>query len=132
MNFVSSVRLAKKSQKQRINYILNMIRDGSILIVDGVMSSDEELNLIRETMRRITNGFPGIEVCSLKRQNGGYLSFIDRLVENKERVQKLFSHLTGGEPPITGLRTGITVIGPAQIIRKIKKNPDSFFVLAEV
>jgi hypothetical protein len=32
----------------------------------------------------------------------------------------------------TPIKTGITLVGPARYIKKIKRNPNSFSVLAEV
>jgi len=128
MDFVSSANLNGKSEEKKINFILKKVKDGSILVMDGVMKPEEEMNLIKETMRRVDNGFPGIEVCSLKKEIKGLGLFIDRLSDRKE---KLWSWLSNN-PVETSLKNGITLIGPAKIIKKIKKNPDSFSVLAEV
>jgi len=128
MDFVSSVTLDRKPKIKRINFILNKVKDGSILVVDGVMASDEEMELIRETMRRVDDGFPGIEVCSLKKQVKGFQSFLEKLSDQKLKLQKT---LTGKLPEATNLKTGITLIGPAKYIKKVKKNPSSFSVMAE-
>ncbi|MDI6798629.1 MAG: DUF2073 domain-containing protein [Candidatus Aenigmarchaeota archaeon] len=127
MDFVSSAMLDKKPKKKRINFILNKVKDGSILVVDGVMTAEEEMELIRETMRRVDDGFPGIEVCSLKKQVRGFQSFLERLSDQRTRIQKVLI----GRIPETSLKTGITLVGPARYIKKIKKNPNSFSVLAE-
>ena len=129
MDFVSSATLDEKSRKKRINFILKKVKDGSILVIDGVMSPEEELELIRETMRRVDDGFPGIEVCSLKRPVRGLQSIFEKLVEQKIKIQKF---LTGKVPEKMSLRNGITLVGPAKYIKKIKKNPNSFSVLTEV
>jgi hypothetical protein len=127
MDFVSSLKLNGKSQKKKINYILKRVKKGSILVLDGVMKPDEEMELIRETMRRVDNGFPGIEVCSLKKQSKGLNLLFEKINESAEN----FWNLVSGGPVKTDLRTGMTLIGPAKIIKKIKKNPDSFSVFAE-
>jgi hypothetical protein len=126
MDFVSSSTLNGKGSN-RISFILNRVKDGSILVTDAVLHPSEEMDLIKETMRRVDDGFPGIEVCSLKKQTKGVELFSERLFDQVERVQKIF-----GMNPRSGLRTGITLIGPAKIIKRIKKNPDSFSVLAGV
>lgn len=132
MDFVSSVILNGRSGKKKINFILKKVKDGSILVTDGVLKPEEEMDLIKETMRRVDDGFPGIEVCSLKKQTKGLRSFFERLSDGRERFGSfMFSKITG-KPSKTNLKTGMTLIGPARIIKKIKKNPDSFSVLAEV
>ena len=128
IDFVSSVKLNGKTQKKKINYILGKVKDGSILVMDGVMRPEEEMDLIKETMRRVDDGFPGIEVCSLKKQVKGFKQIFETLTDRRE---KIWNWLTGKQDQ-TNLKTGITLVGPAKLIKKIKKNPDSFSVLAEV
>ncbi|MFH8086365.1 MAG: DUF2073 domain-containing protein [Candidatus Aenigmatarchaeota archaeon] len=128
IDFVSSATLDGKPKKERINFILNKVKDGSILVMDGVMSPDEELDLIRETMRRVDDGFPGIEVCSLKRKVKGFQLFMERLSDHTLKLRELLI----GKPSQKKLKYGITLVGPAKYIKKIKKNPNSFSVLTEV
>ncbi|MBU5689859.1 MAG: DUF2073 domain-containing protein [Candidatus Aenigmatarchaeota archaeon] len=132
MDFISSASLSEKEPEKRINFILNKIKDGSILVIDGVLKPEEEMNLIRETMRRVDEGFPGIEVCSLKKPGNFLTNLVDKFMDRKEDIQRMFGTLTGNPSITTNLRTGLTFIGPAKVIKKIKKNPDSFSVLAEV
>jgi hypothetical protein len=126
MDFISSGKLNGKAENKRVDYILGKVKDGSILVMDGVMKPEEEMNLIKETMRRVDDGFPGIEVCSLKKELKGLKLVFDRLSDGKERLWNWISRKEESE-----LKTGITLIGPAKLIKKIKKNPDSFSVLAE-
>jgi hypothetical protein len=132
LDFVSSASLSGKDPRKRIDFILNKVKDGTILVIDGVLKPEEEMNLIRETMRRVDDGFPGIEVCSLKRPSNFLNILIDKFMDQKENLQRIFGSFVGKESIATNLRTGITFIGPAKFIKKIKKNPDSFSVLAEV
>ena len=132
MDFVSSNVLDEKTKDKRISFILNRVKDGTILVTDGVLKADEEMELIRETMRRVDDGFPGIEVASLKRQSKGALALIEKMSDQKERMQSLIAGLTGKSPDKTSMRTGLTLIGPARFIKKVKKNPDSFSVFTEM
>jgi hypothetical protein len=132
MDFVSSSVLDEKTKKGRINFILNRVKDGSILVTDAFLHPQEEVDLIKETMRRVDDGFPGIEVCSLKKQTKGLQFLVERLIDQKDRIQKFFSSLRGRSSSKSSLKTGITLIGPAKIIKRIKKNPDSFSIMAEV
>jgi hypothetical protein len=128
IDFVSSSTLDSKPKKERINFILNKVKDGSILVMDGVMSPEEELDLIRETMRRVDDGFPGIEVCSLKRKVKGFQYFLEKLSDHAIKLRQIITRKT----PERKLKFGITLVGPAKYIKKIKKNPSSFSVLTEV
>ena len=131
MDFISSNVLNTKNGKSRISYILSLVKDGTILVTDGVMSPDEELDLIRETMRRVDNGFPGIEVCSLRREFSGYQKMFESLTERTQKVRNAFNKFRGKQSTTESLKYGITLIGPSKIIKEIKKNPDSFSVFAE-
>ncbi len=128
-DFISSEILEKKDAKSRIKFILNKVKDGTILVTDGVMNPEEEMDLIKETMRKVDDGFPGIEVCSLRKEVKGIKGFLDKLSDQGIKIQKIF---TGKEPEKRKLKEGITLIGPAVFIKKIKRNPDSFSVLAGI
>ncbi len=132
IDFVSSNVLNRKDERNRISYILDVVKDGTILITDGVMDPNEELNLVRETMRRVDSGFPGIEVCSLKRESAGYQKMLESVMERKRDIEKILSRFTGKQPPKMDLKYGMTLIGPSKFIRDIKKNPDSFSVFAQM
>jgi hypothetical protein len=132
MDFISSAMLNGKTGKKKINFILGKVKDGSILVMNGVLKPDEEMDLIKETMRRVDDGFPGIEICSIKKQAKGWKQFFDVLSERGEKVQDYIWRSITGKSIKTDLRTGLTLVGPAKIIKGIKKNPDSFSVLAEV
>ena len=132
IDFVSSNVLNKKSENSRINYILGIVKDGTILITDGVMNHNEELNLIRETMRKVDDGFPGIEVCSLKRETGSYQKLVERFTEQRYNIGKALNKISGRAPPQINLKYGMTLIGPSRLIKEIKKSPDSFSVFAQL
>jgi len=132
MDFVSANVLDDKPKDKRISFILNKVKDGTILVTDGVLKADEEMELIRETMRRVDDGFPGIEVASLKRQSKGALALMEKFSDQKEKMQSLIAGITGKVSEKTSMRTGLTLIGPAKFIKKVKKNPDSFSVFTEM
>src|SRR3989344_5609428 len=131
-DFVSSTVLDDKPKDKRISFILNKVKDGTILVTDGVLKPNEEMDLIKEPMRRVDSGFPGIVVASLKKETKGLLSMVEKISDQSERIQNLMAGLTGKAAEKSALRTGITIIGPAKFIKKVKKNPDSFSVLTEV
>ena len=95
-DFVSSNVLEDKPKDKRISFILNKVKDGTILVTDAVMNPNDEMDLIKETMRRVDDGFPGTEVCSLKKQTKGVQSVLERVIDQKERFQNLiFLNLLG-------------------------------------
>lgn len=131
-NFISSATLDEQPRSKRVHYILNIIKDGAVFVTDGVLRPEEEMNLIKETMSRIDDGFPGIEIASLRKPAKGMGSVLEKMTDQKERFQSLVAGIAGKTHEKSSLRRGITLIGPAEFIRKVKKHPDSFSILAEV
>ena len=132
-DFVSSATLDGKSKKSRINFILNRVKDGTIMVTDGVMKPDEEMELIKETMRRVDDGFPGIEVASLKKPVKGLERLMEGVSDQREKIRGFLAGLAGAKAPDrSDMRNGLTLIGPAKFIKQVKKNPNSFSVTTEV
>jgi len=130
IQFLSSDVLNRKSEDARVRFVLDIVKDGTILVTDGVMAPDEELGLIRETMRRVDDGFPGIEVCSLKKDLPGVQHFFEQVSDQRNKVENLLNKLAGKKPPKIGLKFGMTLIGPSKYIKRIRKDPNSFSVFA--
>jgi hypothetical protein len=109
IEFVSSA-LLKKQSDSKLEYILDHIRDDSILVLEDPLTSKEEKDLIRETMKLVDKKFPGIEISTLGREADGFKSSLIKL--------------------LGGTRPGLTVIGPSKLIRQIKKDPNTIHLFA--
>lgn len=130
-DFISSEILSAKPRKQRINFILQKVKDGTILVTDCVMSPEEEMELIKETMRRVDYGFPGIEVASLKKEEKGLRKILETLIDQSERLLNMIKRIRG-EEEVKRVKEGITLIGPARYIKRIKKDAKSFSIITGV
>jgi len=96
---------------ERIRKILNIVLGNNILIVQGKLKPEEETRLIGDTMAMIghVKNFKGIELAVIG-GNG------DDSILGKMR-KGLANALTGGD------LGAVTIIGPATIVKEIKKNP---------
>jgi hypothetical protein len=130
-DFVSSSVIEEKEKEKRINFILNKVKDGTILVTDCVFTPQDEMDLIKETMRRVDSGFPGIEVASLKKTPKGLQVLLETFSDSTNKIKNFFAILRGKKANKTPTKIGITLIGPARYIKKIKRNPNSFSILAE-
>jgi hypothetical protein len=94
----------------RIRRILNIILGNNILILQGRLSSDEETRLIEDTMAMIghVRNFKGVELAVIAGNSKGMFG---RFRSN------LVNALAGGDIG------AVTIIGPATIIKEIKRNP---------
>ena len=116
LEFISSEILKGKMSSEKVNYILEKVREDKILVVEESLSFEERKKLMEVDMAQIDDEFTGIEFDTL----GG-----DEL--GKTWTQKLKSNLI----KILGGKTGgITVVGPSRLIREIKKHPQKISLLA--
>ncbi len=119
IDFMTIESLMQASQEERINLIIKKMKDKKIIVFNGQFDPRDEAALIEGTMKHVNKQFPGIEICSLSYEElNPNMSWPLKL---KHRLIKL---LTGG-------RSGITVIGPAKIIKEIKREPDRISLLTK-
>ena len=103
VNLVSRKKLDNFSSEEKLNFILKEIKKGKILVLEHGLTSVEQANLIENTMRQIKQDtFIGIEM-------EGYES--DKLTF----MQKFFGKIK---------KPRMTVIGPADLLKTIKKDKD--------
>ena len=100
---------------RKVSKILKSVKQDRILFIDGKLHAIEESELIRRTMEEIDRKFKGIEICSL-----------DGFAENKDMIAKLKAYFANA---LFGLNTGFTVVGPASIIKEIRKDPTKMELL---
>ncbi len=95
----------------RIKKILGIILGNNILVLQGRLAPNEETRLIGDTMAMVDHvkSFKGIELAVISGNgSGGVFSKMTRGIANA---------LAGGD------FSSITIIGPATIVKEIKKNP---------
>jgi len=92
--------------------VMRALQKNSLVLIDAKLQPEEEADLIRETMERFSEKFSGIELSSLSAPE----------MNNMEKLKNAIVE------KITGKKRGFTIIGPAGIVRKIKKNPQELLV----
>ena len=96
---------------KRIKKILGIILGNNLLIIQGKLKPEEETRLIGDTMAMIEHikNFKGVELAVISGNGaGGIFSRMKRGIANA---------LSGGD------LGAVTIIGPATIVKEIKKNP---------
>jgi hypothetical protein len=94
----------------RIRKLLTIAKQDKIVLLQGRLRKDEEAELIKATMEEINSEFKGIELAVIN-PKGSDLRGMQKLRE-------------GFASMLLGNRQGMTVIGPASIVKQIKKDPD--------
>ena len=117
IQFVPFGELAYLTSYKRVKKLLEMVAEDRIILIQGKLNPEEEADLIEETMKRIgkSSKFRGIELTSFVPELKN-LSFFQSF---RERVAT----------SLVGNREAMTVIGPATMVRDIKKDPTKIQVL---
>lgn len=103
--------VAELSISERVKRILNLVLDNRIVILHGRLRAEEEARLIEDTMALVDHvkSFKGIE-----------LAVIEPDIKDKNVFVKMRYGLAKS---LVGDNSSITVIGPASVIKEIKKDP---------
>lgn len=111
IQFLPYSEIKELDSTERIKKILNIVLGNNILILQGRLKPQEETRLIGDTMAMIghVKGFSGIELAVISEEGDkGFL---------KRAKKEILNILNGGD------LGAITIIGPATIVKEIKKNP---------
>ena len=115
LQFIPYREIQNLSSIGRIRKLLNLAKENKIVLLEGRLSKDEETELIKTTMEEINASFKGIELA---------------VVNPSERDEDVFAKLrTGLVGMLIGNRQGFTIIGPAKVIKSIKRDPNKLQIL---
>ena len=117
IQFLPYSEIRNLNSTERIRKILGIVLGNNILILQGKLKSEEEVRLIGDTMAMVghVKGFKGIELAVIA--GNGRESVLGRIKDNMVKV------LSGGDIG------AITIIGPATIVKEIKRNPKKIELL---
>lgn len=114
IEFLGASQLANKSSSEKLGLIIEQVKEGTIVILEGSLSPTEKRKLIELSMEAVDGEFSGIEFTSL--DTGDFVdTVLDKLYRfiGKERHQ------------------GLTIIGNAEIMKKVKEDRDSVSLIAQ-
>ncbi len=98
MDLISEDKINSMGSREKLRFVLDGVKSGNIVIVEGGLTSEEQMKLIELTMTEVSDDFPGIEMSGYPTKKG-------------------FLNLRR--------KTRLTAIGPAKTMRTIKKEKDS-------
>ena len=96
---------------ERVKKILDLVLGNKVVILQGRLRPEEEIRLIEDTMAMVDHikSFKGIELAVVE-PYGKDVSFMFKL--KRGLAKKLI-----------GDNTALTVVGPASVVKEIKKDP---------
>lgn len=109
MDFLSSDALKDKSSIEKIFMIVERVKNGEVLVMEGGLEPEEEAELIETTMREIdVESFVGIDIYTLEKDETSFFG-----LSKKKTV-------------------GITIIGPANIMKQVKRKSNFLSMVASL
>lgn len=115
LRFIPYHEIESLNSVQRIDKLMDLVKQESIVLMQGRLKPQEEAALIQETMSQISNKFKGVEICTILPESKN-LQLFTKL--KQEMITFLLGH-----------REGITIIGPASVIKDIRKDPNRIQLL---
>ena len=116
LQFIPFSEISQLSSVERIKKLLKIILDNKVVVLQGRLRPDEESRLIEDTMIMIGNikGFKGVELA---------------VVEDNDEKTLMQKMRFGLAKAIAGQQNAITIIGPASVVKEMKKDPKKLEVM---
>ena len=115
--FVPYYEIEDLGSARRVKKLIDIVKTNKIVILQGRLKKEEETDLISIAMEEFGDKFKGIELAIIN-------------PEDKEQVgvKKLRNNFFN---MVLGDRQGLTIIGPASIVKDIKKDPTKIELLTK-
>lgn len=110
LQFVPYTEIEALESSERIKKLLKLAKKDKIILMEGRLTAEEEAALIQKTMESISKKFKGIELAVLYPDES-----------SDEIVTRLKAKLVN---MLQGNRAGLTIIGPASVVKEIKQDPN--------
>ncbi len=117
LQIVPYSEIADLSSLGKIRKLLSIAKENKIVLLQGRLTKEEETELIKITMEEINKDFKGIELAVIE--------------PNKEKTRALDALKEGLASVLLGNKQGLTVIGPANVVKEIKKDPHKIELLTK-
>ena len=117
LHFMPYSEISRLSSVERIKKLLKIVLNNRVVILQGRLKSDEETRLIEDTMIMVGNikGFKGIELA---------------VITPDADTQSVFDKFRSGiARALVGQQDALTIIGPATIVKEMKRDPKKLEVL---
>ncbi len=117
LHFMPYSEISSLDTVERIKKLLKIILDNKVIILQGRLKPEEESRLIEDTMIMIGNikGFKGVELAVISQDSEGR-SVVDKMKFGLAKV-------------LVGQQDALTIIGPASIVKEMKKDPKKLEVM---
>ena len=110
LQFVPYHEIEDLGSARRVKKLIDIVKENKIVLLQGRLKKEEETDLISIAMEEFGDKFKGIELAVINPKNNDATGL-------KKARNNFFRFLLGN-------RQGLTIIGPANIVTEIKKDPN--------
>ena len=117
LHFMPYSEISRLNSVERIKKLLKIVLDHKVVVLQGKLRPEEETRLIEDTMIMIGNikGFKGVELAVIS-PDASERGFFEKMKFGLARA-------------LVGQQDSLTIIGPATIVKEIKKNPKKLEIM---
>lgn len=115
LQFMPFSEIENLDSNKRVEKLLKLVKENKIVLIEGKIRPTEEAMLIQKTMEHIDKTFTGIEIATVHPKSDKDVWYV--------KMRKMFINFLLKD------QVGMTVVGPANIVKEIKKNPDNIQLL---
>ena len=108
LQFIPYNEIQELGSARRVKKLIDIAKQNKIVLLEGRLRKEEEADLISIAMEEINKSFKGIELAVINPE--GEKAIMDKI---KLGIARAFA----------GNRYALTIIGPATIVKEIKKDP---------
>ena len=109
LDFLSSSALNACTSMEKVSMIVERVKKGDLVVIEGSLTPEEEAELIETTMREIdVENFMGIDIYTLEKDKVSFFG-----LSRKKTV-------------------GLTIIGPANVMKEVKKKSNFLTMIANL
>ncbi len=117
LQFVPYTEIENLGSARRVKKLIDIVKQNKIVLLEGQLKKQEEADLIEIAMEEVDNKFKGIELA---------------VINPEGKDDSVFAKVKHGfVSMLLGDRKGFTIIGPATIVKEIKKDPNKIELFTE-
>jgi len=117
LHFIPYSEIAGLDSVERIKKLLKIVLNNKVVVLQGKLRPEEETRLIEDTMIMIGNikGFKGVELAVIS-PDASERGFFEKMKFGLARA-------------LVGQQDSLTIIGPATLVKEMKKNPKKLEIM---
>lgn len=119
LQYIPYTEIESLVSEARVGKILDIVKKNRIVLLEGRLKKEEEAELIKQTMESIDEHFKGIELGTIDPSAKETAAFFAKIKRSMATM-------------LVGDRLGMTIIGPASIVKEIKQDPEKIQVFTDI